>query len=74
MLLVLLRAVVAAREREDQGVVALQLAELARHFRVIGQLVVGNDAAGNDVRAHSIEPPFTLPEWATTSCWPPSMS
>ena len=29
VLLVLLRAVVAAREREDQGIVALQLAELS---------------------------------------------
>jgi hypothetical protein len=33
VLLVLLRAVVAAREREDQRVVALQLAELARGVR-----------------------------------------
>ena len=41
MLLVLLRAVVAAREREDQRVLALQLAQLARRVRVIGQLVVG---------------------------------
>ena len=32
VLLVLLRAVVAAREREDQGIVALQLAELRGTF------------------------------------------
>jgi hypothetical protein len=32
MLLVLLRAVVAARQREDQRIVALQLAELAGVF------------------------------------------
>ena len=52
MLLVLLRAVVAAREREDQRVVALQLAELARRVRVVGQLVVGKRAAGHDVGTH----------------------
>ena len=56
MLLVLLRAVVAAREREDEGVVALQLAEPARDILVIGQLVVGEGGAGNDVGAHGIGP------------------
>src|SRR5256885_13111424 len=56
MLLVLLRAVVAAREREDQRVVALQLAEPAWRARVIGQLVVGKAAAGRDVRTHGSSP------------------
>ena len=45
MLLVLLRAVVAAREREDQGIVALQLAEPSWDALVIGQLVVRERAA-----------------------------
>jgi hypothetical protein len=52
VLLVLLRAVVPAREREDQGVVALELAQLSRHLRVIRQLVVRERTARDDVRAH----------------------
>ena len=56
VLLVLLRAVVAAREREDEGVVALQLAEPPRDVRMIGQLVVGERAAGGDVGAHRGSP------------------
>ena len=59
VLLVLLRAVVAAREREDQGIVALQLAELSGDALVVGQLVVGERGAGLDVRAHG-RTPFTL--------------
>ena len=59
MLLVLLRAVVAAREREDQGIVALQLAELSGDVLVVGQLVVGERGAGLDVRAHG-RTPFAL--------------
>ena len=50
----LLGAVVTAREREDQGVVALDLAELSRNVLVIGQLVVGEGAAGGDVAAHDL--------------------
>jgi hypothetical protein len=49
VLLVLLRAVVAAGERQDQGIVALQLAEPPRDVLVIGQLVIGERAAGCDV-------------------------
>ena len=52
VLLVLLWAVVPAREREDQGVLALDLAELSSNALVIGQLVVGEGAAGGDVAAH----------------------
>ena len=52
VLLVLLRTVMAAREREDHRVVALQLAEPARRVRMIGQLIVGEDASGRHVRAH----------------------
>jgi hypothetical protein len=56
MLLVLLRAIVAACEREDQRVVALEFTELALFVRVIGQLVVGENASGHDVRAHGWTP------------------
>jgi hypothetical protein len=52
VLLVLLRAVVTAREREDQGILALDLAELSRNVLVIGQFVVGDGGAGGDVAAH----------------------
>ena len=38
MLLVLFRAVVAAREREDQRVISLEVAELAQRARMVGQL------------------------------------
>ncbi len=44
MLLVLLRAIVAACERQDQRVVALDFAEFAQRARVIGQFVVGENA------------------------------
>src|SRR5271168_363965 len=54
VLLVLLGAVVPAREREDQGVLALDLAELSRNVLVIGQLVIGKGAAGGDVAAHDL--------------------
>ena len=50
----LLGAVVPAREREDQGVLALDLAELSREVLVVGQLVVGEGAAGGDVAAHDL--------------------
>ena len=53
VLLVLLRAVVAASEREDQRILALQLAELAGDVGVVGQLVVRERAAGCDVGAHA---------------------
>src|SRR6185312_7251506 len=53
MLLVLFRAIVAAGEREDQRVVALQLAEPAHGIGVVGQLVVGKDPARHDVGTHS---------------------
>src|SRR5215217_1665784 len=52
MLLVFLRAVVAASEREDQRIVALQVAETPEGPRVIGQLIVRERAAGSDVGAH----------------------
>ena len=55
VLLVLLRAVVAAREREDQRVVALDLAEPPRDAVLVGQLVVGEGGAGNDVGAHRLD-------------------
>ena len=52
MLLVLLGTEVAPREREDQRVVALQVAEPARRACVIGQLVVGKRSSGHHVRSH----------------------
>ena len=55
MLLVLLRAVVAACEREDQRVVALQLAEPSLLLGVIGQLVVRKYAARHDVGTHGVD-------------------
>src|SRR3954454_19610477 len=54
MLLVLLGAVVAAREREDQGIIALNLAQAARRVRVIGQLVVRKNGPRCEVVAHLV--------------------
>jgi hypothetical protein len=56
MLLVLLRAVVAAREGKDQRIVALQLAQAADGAGVVGQLVVGKGGSGNDVGTHDVPP------------------
>ena len=52
VLLVLLRAVVAAREREYQRVAALELAEPADGAGVVGQRVIGEYIAGDDVGTH----------------------
>jgi len=52
MLLVFLRAVMAARKRQDQGIVALEFAEFARCARVIGQLIVRKNVSGYEVMAH----------------------
>jgi hypothetical protein len=49
VLLVLLRAVVPAGEREDHRVVTLELAERARHVGVIRQFIVGERGTGCDV-------------------------
>ena len=46
MLLVFFRAVVAARQRQDQWIIALQFAQPARCAGVIGQLIVGNNVSG----------------------------
>ena len=54
VLLVLLWAVHPAREREDQGVVALKVAELPRDALLVGQLVVRERAAGRDVTSHGL--------------------
>src|SRR4029453_205228 len=56
MLLVLFRAVMTARECEDQRGVALQLAEPPHGFSVIGELVVGKEGAGDDVGTHCQAP------------------
>src|SRR5437773_9610970 len=52
MLLVLLRAIVAARKGKDQRIIALSLAELTHFACVIGQFVLGEDTSRCDVRAH----------------------
>jgi hypothetical protein len=57
MLLMLLGAIMAAREREDERIIALELAEFARCARVIGQFVVGEYASGHDIRTHNWIPP-----------------
>src|SRR5258708_39158991 len=58
MLLVLFRAVVAARKCQDQRIVALQFAEPARCSRVIGQLIVRENGSGYEVVSHD-GTPFT---------------
>src|SRR3954447_20883560 len=74
VLLVLLRAVVPARQREDQRVAALDLAERADVAFVIGQRVIREDAAGDDVRAHGDACLSVGTCGYRSSCWPPSMS
>src|SRR5690349_7043732 len=54
VLLVLLRAEHAPREREDHGIVALQVAELPRDALLVGQLVVRERAAGRDITSHGL--------------------
>src|SRR5215217_1255030 len=41
-------------EREDQRVVALQLAEPPYGVLVVGQRVVGKDAAGHNIATHGL--------------------
>src|SRR5271155_1153059 len=60
MLLVLLWAIVATRKRQNQRIIALQLAELARCVRVIGQFVVGENASGHNIRPHDWTPRVSL--------------
>jgi len=49
VLLVLFRAVLAAREREHQRIAALKLAQRADGAGAVGQRVIGEGAAGDDV-------------------------
>jgi len=49
VLLVFLGTVVTSSEGEDHRIVALQLAEFALRVRVVRQLVIGKDGAGNHV-------------------------
>src|SRR4029079_357797 len=56
VLLVLLGAVVPPGEREDERVLALDLAQAAQGPGVIGQLVVGERAAGCDIGTHGVTP------------------
>ena len=48
--------VMAARNRQDQGIVALEFAEPARCARVIGQLIVRKNASGYEVVAYDCIP------------------
>jgi hypothetical protein len=54
VLQVVLRAEVTSGEHEDQRVVPLQLAQPPPHFGVIGQLVVGEGPARDDIGAHDL--------------------
>jgi hypothetical protein len=49
MLLVLLWAVMAASQRQNQRIVTLQFTELASSVRVIGQLVIWEYPTGDNV-------------------------
>src|SRR3954453_20340108 len=67
VLLVLLRAVVAPREGEDQWIVVLELAEPAHRGGVIRQCVVGEGATGSDVGS----PGSPAASWREPSAPPP---
>src|ERR1700733_3057863 len=56
MLLVFFRAVMAARKRQNQGIIALEFAEPARGVGVIGQLIVRKNVSGYEVIAHDLIP------------------
>src|SRR6185312_12603343 len=56
MLLVLLGTVIAASQRQDQRVIPLNLTQLADCVRVVGQLVVGKNSSGHNVRSHDFSP------------------
>src|SRR6266567_6646434 len=76
VLLVLFRAVVAARQGEDQRITALKLAELAHRPGVIRESVIREDAARPDVRthrmtaSHSLECPTCMVPLSTASQHP----
>src|SRR5262252_369026 len=67
VLVVFLGAVVAAGQGQDHRVAALQFAERADGAGVVGQRVVGEGAAGGDVRTHGMTTSyvavFGLPWW-----------
>lgn len=54
MLPVLFRAVVATRERQDQRVPALELTQRADGAGVVGQRIIWEGAAGDDVGTHGL--------------------
>src|SRR5205823_951001 len=54
VLLVVLRAVMATREHENQRVVALQLAQATTGLGVVRQLIVGEGPAWRDISAHRV--------------------
>jgi hypothetical protein len=52
MLLMLLRTLVPTGERQDERVVALELAQPPVRAGVVEQLVIGEDSTGDDVGTH----------------------
>src|SRR5581483_2041114 len=56
MLLVFFRAVMAARKRQDEGIVTLKFAKAAQCARVIGQLKVRKNGSRYEVRTHGWTP------------------
>src|ERR1700688_678761 len=54
-----LGAETSAAEDENHWVLSLQFGELPTFRGVIGELIVGEDCPGNNVRSH-IQPPFLL--------------
>jgi hypothetical protein len=54
VLLVLFGAVMAAGQGEDQRIAVLQLAERADGAGMVGQRVIGEDPAGDDVARMSL--------------------
>ena len=74
VLLVLLRAVVAAREREDQRIVALELAELARDVSCDRAARSRGTCRRGRCRSAWWSPFAVERAVSRTSCWPPSMS
>src|ERR1700750_1956591 len=61
-----LRAVVAARQGQDHWIVPLDLAQRADGVGVVGERVVGEDAAWPDVGTHSLT--ASLAQTTSTHC------
>ena len=64
----LFRAVVAARERQDQRVPALELAERADRAGLVGQRVIGEGPTGDDVGTHEMTASPLMPRVRRRPC------